>query len=81
MVRFAGRFKGYGNLIILDHGSGYHTLFANLQSIAQPQGVEVVAGDVIGYVGATGSLDAPGLYFEIRKKGRPQNPEEWAQCH
>ncbi len=80
VVRFAGRFKGYGNLIILDHGAGYHTLFANLQSIAQPQGVEVEAGDVLGYVGSTGSLDAPGLYFEIRKKGRPQDPEEWAQC-
>jgi septal ring factor EnvC (AmiA/AmiB activator) len=76
-VAYAGWFKGYGNLIILDHGLGYFTLYAHAAEIHAPAGEAVRQGQVIGTVGETGSLSGPRLYFEVRFQGRPQNPEQW----
>lgn len=76
-VAYAGWFKGYGNLIILDHGLGYFTLYAHAAEIHAPVGEAVRQGQVIGTVGDTGSLSGPRLYFEVRYQGRPQNPEQW----
>jgi septal ring factor EnvC (AmiA/AmiB activator) len=76
-VVHAGWFKGYGNLVIVDHGEGYHTLVAHLASMRTAMGEEVDAGDVLGTVGDSGSLKGPYLYFEIREKGRPVDPRPW----
>jgi septal ring factor EnvC (AmiA/AmiB activator) len=76
-VVHAGWFKGYGNIIIIDQGDGYHTLVAHLASMRTATGESVDPGDVIGTVGDSGSLKGPYLYFEIREKGRPVDPKGW----
>jgi septal ring factor EnvC (AmiA/AmiB activator) len=76
-VVHAGWFRGYGNLVIVDHGDGYHTLVAHLASMSTAIGEEVQAGSLLGTVGDTGSLKGPYLYFEIREKGRPVDPRPW----
>jgi murein hydrolase activator len=76
-VVHAGWFKGYGNLVIVDHGDGYHTLVAHLGSMRTAMGEEVDTGAVLGTVGDSGSLKGPYLYFEIREKGRPVDPRPW----
>lgn len=76
-VVHAGWFKGYGNLVIVDHGEGYHTLFAHLGAMQTAMGEEVDAGHVLGTVGDSGSLKGAYLYFELREKGRPVDPRPW----
>jgi len=76
-VVHSGWFKGYGNLVIVDHGDGYHTLVAHLGSMRTAMGEEVDAGSILGTVGDSGSLKGPYLYFEIREKGRPVDPRPW----
>jgi len=76
-VVHAGWFKGYGNLVIVDHGEGYHSLVAHLASMRTAMGEEVAAGEVLGSVGDSGSLKGPYLYFEIREQGRPVDPRPW----
>ncbi len=76
-VVHAGWFKGYGNLVIVDQGDGYHTLVAHLASMSTAMGEEVEAGTLLGTVGDTGSLRGPSLYFEVREKGRPVDPRAW----
>jgi murein hydrolase activator len=76
-VAHAGWFKGYGNLVIVDHGDGYHTLVAHLGSMSTAMGEEVQAGTLLGAVGDTGSLKGPYLYFEVRERGRPVDPRAW----
>jgi murein hydrolase activator len=76
-VAYAGWMRGYGNLLILDHGGGYHTLVAHLASVAQQVGAHVAAGDVVGEVGDTGSLKGAYLYFEIRRTGQAVDPAPW----
>lgn len=76
-VAYAGWMRGYGNLLILDHGGGYHTLVAHLASVAQEVGAQVAAGDVVGEVGDTGSLKGAYLYFEIRRAGQAVDPSPW----
>jgi murein DD-endopeptidase MepM/ murein hydrolase activator NlpD len=76
-VAHAGWFKGYGNIVILDHGGGYHTLVAHLASMRAAVGEEVDAGAELGSVGDSGSLKGPYLYFELREHGRPVDPSPW----
>ncbi len=76
-VAHAGWFRGYGNLVIVDHGEGWFTLVAHLASMNTAMGEEVVAGSLLGTVGDTGSLKGSYLYFEIREKGRPVDPVAW----
>lgn len=76
-VAYAGWMRGYGNLLILDHGGGYHSLVAHLSSVAQEVGARVAAGDVVGEVGDTGSLKGAYLYFEIRRAGQAVDPAPW----
>lgn len=76
-VIYADWFKGYGQLIILDHGGGYFTLYAHAAQILARAGEGVSRGQVIGKVGDTGSLEGPQLYFELRHKGKPQDPLAW----
>ena len=78
-VIYADWFKGYGRLIILDHGGGYFTLYAHASEVLIRPGESVSRGQVIGKVGDTGSLEGPLLYFELRHKGKPQDPLAWLQ--
>ena len=76
---YADWFKGYGRLIILDHGGGYFTLYAHASEVLVRPGESVSRGQIIGKVGDTGSLEGPQLYFEVRHKGKPQDPLAWLQ--
>ncbi|MBW2647069.1 MAG: peptidoglycan DD-metalloendopeptidase family protein [Deltaproteobacteria bacterium] len=76
-VIYAGWFKGYGNIIIIDHDEGYYTLSAHALSLSKKVGDRVKGGETIGVVGDTGSLKGPGLYFEIRHHGKPTDPVAW----
>jgi murein hydrolase activator len=76
-VIYTGWFKGFGNLIIVDHGSEYYTLYAHIGEIEVKEGEDVRQGQRIGAVGDTASLAGPRLYFEVRYQGKPQDPAEW----
>jgi septal ring factor EnvC (AmiA/AmiB activator) len=76
-VLYTGWFRGYGNLIIVDHGGEYFTLYAHVSDIRVTEGDEVKQGQIIGSVGDTGSLSGPRLYFEVRHSGKPQDPSQW----
>ena len=76
-VLYTGWFRGYGNLIIVDHGNEYYTLYAHVADIKVAEGDDVKQGQVIGTVGDTGSLQGPRLYFEVRYQGKPQDPAQW----
>ncbi|MFP4475591.1 MAG: murein hydrolase activator EnvC family protein [Desulfatibacillaceae bacterium] len=76
-VVYAKWFKGYGNMMIIDHGGGYFTVSAHAEDLFKQKGDPVEAGEVIGTVGDTGSLAGPGLYFEIRLHGKSLNPADW----
>jgi murein hydrolase activator len=76
-VVHAGWFRGYGNLVIIDHGDGFHSLAAHLATATAVVGKDVAAKEEIGQVGETGSLKGPYLYFEIRHRGKPVDPVEW----
>jgi len=78
-VVYSGWFKGYGNLIILDHGNDYYTLYAHVAEIRVTEGDDARQGQVIGTVGDTGSLAGARLYFEVRYQARPQDPAVWLQ--
>ncbi len=73
-VIYADKFLGYGNVIMLDHGNGYYTLYAHLSEIDVILNQPVLMGEIIGKCGDTGSLSGPVLHFEIRKDGKPLNP-------
>jgi septal ring factor EnvC (AmiA/AmiB activator) len=75
-VIFAERFKGYGLMVVLDHGAKHHSLYAHLGEVAVAVGQRVSAGQVLGSVGP-GALEGPGLYFEMRFQGRPEDPVDW----
>jgi septal ring factor EnvC (AmiA/AmiB activator) len=76
-VRYADWFRGYGRLVILDHGGQYFTVSGHLDEIAVSVGDPVDPGAVIGTVGDTGSLAGPRLYFEVRRGGKALDPREW----
>jgi septal ring factor EnvC (AmiA/AmiB activator) len=76
-VLYTGWFRGYGNLIIVDHGGEYYTLYAHAANIRVAEGDDVKQGQTIGTVGDTGSLAGTRLYFEVRHAGKPQDPSQW----
>jgi murein hydrolase activator len=76
VVAFAGTFSGFGNLVILDHGSQTFSLYGDLLDIAVKKGDRVDHGRRVGTVGATSS-GASGLYFELRVDGQPVDPLQW----
>ena len=73
-VRFAGVMSGFGNVVWLDHRGGLLSLYAHLSAINVRVGQEVTAGVVVGQSGATGSVTAPHLHFEVWRWGRPVDP-------
>lgn len=76
-VVFADWLRGFGFMVIVDHGGGYMSLYGHNQSLQREPGEWVSAGDPLATVGNSGGRDGPGLYFEIRQDGRPQNPARW----
>jgi septal ring factor EnvC (AmiA/AmiB activator) len=79
-VAFADWLRGLGNLIIIDHGNSYLSLYGHNESLFKGAGEWVEAGEVISSIGSSGGQKTPGLYFEIRKKGKPQNPTRWCKA-
>jgi len=77
VVRFADWFRGYGQVVILDHGGGFFSVSGHLQDIAVAVDETVQMGEIIGHAGETGSLRGPRLYFEIRHGGQALDPEDW----
>ncbi|MCG6874709.1 MAG: peptidoglycan DD-metalloendopeptidase family protein [Betaproteobacteria bacterium] len=76
-VVFADWMRGFGNLLILDHGENYLTIYGYNEALLKKVGEPVHAGDVIATVGATGGAGTSGLYFEIRHEGKPFDPLTW----
>jgi septal ring factor EnvC (AmiA/AmiB activator) len=78
-VVFADQFKGYGNLLIIDHGNGYHSVYGNLAELSIKESELLVEGMDVGRVSKSENANQPALYFEIRHKGRPIDPMHWLQ--
>jgi septal ring factor EnvC (AmiA/AmiB activator) len=76
-VVYAGWLRGYGNLVILDHGDGYHTVVAHLGELERKMGEEVHQGEGLGPLGDTGSLKGAYVYFELRHHGVAVDPQVW----
>jgi murein hydrolase activator len=76
-VVYADWLRGYGLMIIVDHGKGYMSLYAFNQSLHKNVGEQVRAGETLASVGRSGGRSEAALYFGIRKKGRPVDPEQW----
>ncbi len=78
-VAYADWLRGYGLLLIIDHGDGYMSLYGHNQSLYREVGDWVEKGDVIAAVGRSGGIDNNALYFEIRKDGKPTDPVRWCK--
>lgn len=76
-IAFSDWLRGFGLLVIIDHGDGYMSLYGHNESLYRDVGEWVETGDVIATVGASGGQSSAGLYFEIRKNGKPINPQPW----
>ena len=74
VVLFAGSFKGYGNLLIIEHAEGYHTLLSGMEKMEAFEGQSLLAGEPVGTMEKKGT---PDLYVEMRKNGQPINPLRW----
>jgi septal ring factor EnvC (AmiA/AmiB activator) len=79
-VVFAGPFRGYGQILIIEHSEGYHTLLSGLSRIDAAPGQWVLAGEPVGIMG-TREGGSPELYIELRRNGRPINPLPWLALH
>ena len=71
-IVFAGPFKGYGLILIVEHGNGYHSLIAGLGRIDTAVGRKVAGGEPLAVMPPDGN---PDLYFELRRNGQPINPQ------
>jgi murein hydrolase activator len=76
-VDYSDWLSGYGNCVILNHGSGYYTLYAHLAGLQVSTDQEISAGDILGTVGNTGSLKGTMLHFEVRKGSQALDPQSW----
>lgn len=76
-VVYADWLRGYGNILIIDHGAGYLSLYGHNESIVKQVGDSISAGEVIASVGSTGGALDSGVYFELRQDGKPFDPMRW----
>src|SRR4030043_1000220 len=76
-VLYADWFKGFGNVVIIDHGDHTFTIYGYASELLKKEGDIVSQGETIALVGSSGSLKGPCLYFEIRHQGKPQDPMHW----
>lgn len=78
-IVFADWFRGFGNLLIIDHGNNYMSLYGNNETIYKQVGEVILSGDTIATVGGSGGNLDSGLYFELRYKGKPIDPLAWVK--
>ena len=71
----------FGNLIIVDHGSGYMSLYGNNQAVLKQVGDTVQTGDAIASVGNSGGNETNGLYYELRRQSKPFDPLSWSKLN
>jgi septal ring factor EnvC (AmiA/AmiB activator) len=76
-VIYIGNVKGYGDIIILDHGGNVVTLYAHLSKVLVKLNEQISKGQIIGQVGTSGGVPTPRLHFEVRVEGKPVNPFDW----
>jgi len=76
-VVFADWLRGFGNLLVIDHGDGFLSVYGNNESLLRNAGDEVAVREPVASVGNTGGNEHPGLYFELRFQGRPFDPLSW----
>lgn len=76
-VVYADWLRGFGNLLIIDHGNGYMSLYGNNETLYKQVGEELHGGDTVAAVGNSGGNEASGLYFELRHQGKPFDPMKW----
>lgn len=69
--------EGYGKMVIISHGDGYESWYTQMNDYAVEEGDKVKQGEVIGYVGSSGLSDDPHLHYEVRKDGKPVNPQDY----
>jgi septal ring factor EnvC (AmiA/AmiB activator) len=77
IVLYSGWFKSYGNMIIIDHGTHYYTVYAHAEELFKSKGDPVEEGEVIATVGDTASMTGSNLYFELRHRGKSIDPLKW----
>ena len=78
-IAYADWLRGYGLIIIVDHGDGYMSLYGHNQTLLKEVGDWVDHNEIIATVGSSGGLQQIGLYFEIRYNGKPSNPAHWCK--
>lgn len=78
-VKVAEWFNGFGLLLIIDHGDGFHSIYAHASKLLKKPGEKVKTGEKVALVGDTGSFDGPQLYLEVRQNGKPENPIQWVR--
>ncbi len=76
-VIFSGEFSGYGNVVVLDHGQGVTSHYAHCWATKVKVGDRVFKRSLLGYVGDTGVASGPHLHFEIRRNGKPLDPQAY----
>jgi len=76
-IAFSDWLRGFGLLVIIDHGDGYMSLYGHNESLYKDVGEWVETGETVATVGESGGQSSTGLYFEIRKNGKPLNPKSW----
>lgn len=80
-VVFADWLRGYGLITIVDHGGGFFTMYGYNRSLLRDVGDWVRTGDVVALSGDSGGTESAGVYFEIRRDGEPENPDQWCSRH
>tara|TARA_B100000482_G_C12612391_1_gene299636 strand:- start:134 stop:1351 length:1218 start_codon:yes stop_codon:yes gene_type:complete len=78
-IVFSDWLDGYGNLIIIDHGKGYMSLYGNNQALIKQKGEVIKGGSTIAIVGNSGGNSTNGLYYQLRKNSKPFNPLKWTK--
>lgn len=78
-VVYADWLRGFGNLLIIDHGQGYMSLYGNNEALYKQAGDSLQGGDIIAAVGSSGGNEDSGLYFELRFEGKPFDPGKWVR--
>jgi septal ring factor EnvC (AmiA/AmiB activator) len=78
-VVFSDWMRGFGNLLIVDHGGDYLSIYGNNETLFKQAGENVASGDVLGRVGNSGGNPETGLYFELRHLGKPFDPLSWVK--
>lgn len=76
-ILYSSWFKGYGNMVIIDHGNNYYTVYAYVEELFKAKGDTVESDEVVATVGGTGFMTGAGLYFEVRHHGKPLDPLLW----